>query len=77
MHLSIVGNTYLLNHLAYPSGSPTGPDECYEMLKDRNCSIPAVFYSTGNVVFAATKTKALIRTTTGLWPFTDVQFIEI
>jgi len=26
---------------------------------------------------AATKTKALIRTTTGLWPFTDGQFIEI
>jgi hypothetical protein len=27
--------------------------------------------------FAATTTKALIRTTTGLWLFTDVQFIEI
>jgi hypothetical protein len=26
---------------------------------------------------AAFTTKALIRTTAGLWPFTDVQFIEI
>jgi hypothetical protein len=35
------------------------------------------FCYTGMAGYAATKTKALIRTTTGLWPFTDVQFIEI